>query len=130
MQVPLILGLYDQFREDPSREIGWLPFAWILITFFWLVSAIRQFRTADIISIEDEGIKFQRVWGERMGPPETVMTVTDDQIEFHLFSKKSEVSLSKKIVPYELAQYLNERVIGESSANQAAMASEISPRVD
>ncbi len=130
LQIPIFMGRYGEFSEDPSHKTGWMLFAWILIACFWLVSAIRRFRTADVISVEDEEIRFQRARGERTWPPETVTTVTDDQIAFHLFSKKNEISLSKKKVPSELAQYLNERVMVETGANTSAMASLIPFRVD
>ena len=120
-QVPIISGRFSEFREESDLKSGLFLLLWILIGFFWLVFAIRQFRTADVILVENEEITVHSERGHRTFPSKTVTTVTDDQIAFHLFFKKGGFSLSKKKIPSDLAKYLEKRVLADSGANKATL---------
>lgn len=98
----------------------WMFYAWILLAIFWLWFGYGQFRTFHVVSIDKDGIRFQKVRGRRMWPLEEVTTITDDLIAFHLFSKKNELSLGKKKIPPELERHLAERLLAESEAKLQA----------
>ncbi|MCB1205885.1 MAG: hypothetical protein KDN18_16600 [Verrucomicrobiae bacterium] len=119
-QVLLILHHYTRFREDPGSMNRWMFYSWILLGGFWIWSGYRQLRTFHVVSIDKNGIRFQKVRGKRMWPSEAVTTITDDQIAFHLFSKKNELSLGKKKIPPELERHLTERLLAESEARLQA----------
>lgn len=61
-------------------------------------------------------MRFQNEVSGRVGPPEVVVALADDLIAFHLYSKKNEISLSKKTVPDELARFLDERIAEDARA--------------
>ncbi|MDF1656964.1 MAG: hypothetical protein P1U58_05085, partial [Verrucomicrobiales bacterium] len=130
IQVPSILYRFSKFREESDLNSGLFLLLWILAGIFWLVFAIRQFRTADVILIEEEEITVHSERGERIFPSKTVTTVTDDQIAFHLFFKKGEISLSKKTIPSDLAKCLEERILADSGANKTEISSPITSGVD
>ena len=114
LQFPFMAGRYNDFRVELSIKSGWLFFTWVLIWIFWFSYAFRQFRSAQTISVQDGEIRFRKARGEWVGPPQTVATVNDDQIEFQLYSSKDVISLSKKKTPSELAQCLNERITADT----------------
>lgn len=118
LQIPTLLGRYGEFRNDPSLATGWMFFTWVLCGVFCVVLAVRTFRTAQIVTVHEDEIRFQKALGKRTWPAETVTTVTDDQIAFHLYSKGKEISLSKKRVPSDLAQCLDDRVLAGTGMNK------------
>ena len=116
-QVLLILHHYTRFREDPGSMNRWMFYSWILLGGFWIWSGYRQLRTFHVVSIDKNGIRFQKVRGKRMWPSEAVTTITDDQIAFHLYSKRNELSLGKKSIPSVLRHYLAGRLLENAEAS-------------
>ena len=114
--IPSTLWRYDDFQDEPSLKTGWRFFSWILLWVFWHFLAFRQFCTAQVVSVRDDEIQFQTVSFSRVFPAEIVTTVTVDPIAFHIYSKKDQMTLSRKRVPIELAQCLN----GHIAANKEA----------
>ena len=110
-QIAFILFCFKRFREGLSIESDWMLFLWLVIGVGTCLSAFRHFRTAHIISIEKDDIRIQTTVGKRTRSAETVTTVTDDQIAFHLYSKRNQISISKKKIPAELARRLDERIL-------------------
>lgn len=120
LQVLLVPHHFTRFRDEPGPTNRWMFYTWILLGSFWIWSGYCQLRTFHVVSIDDEGIRFQKVRGKRKWPSEAVTAITDDQIAFHLYSKKNELSLGKKKIPPELERYLEERLPAESEANLRA----------
>lgn len=114
LSAPLLAIQFVEFVDDPGLNTGVTLFLWLAFLSFWLHSSYRAFRTAFLVSIEDGEMRFQNEVSGRVGPPEVVIALTDDLIDFHLFSKKNEISLSKKTVPDELARFLDERIAEEA----------------
>ena len=97
------------FAGEPSWKNGGLLLIWILMAVLWVRNTIRHFRTSHLVSVDENGVRIQRTVGKREWPEERVIAVTSDQIQFHLFTKKDEISVSKKKVPPELAGELTKR---------------------
>lgn len=116
LSAPLLVIRFVEFVGEPGLDAGVALFLWLAIVSFWLHSSYRTFRTAFLVSIEDGEMRFQNEVSGRVGPPEVVIALSDDLIAFHLFSKKNEISLSKKKVPDELARILDERIAEEARA--------------
>ena len=130
MAIPSAFWRFEEFIEESSVKTGLIFFSWIFFSGVWLFLAVRQLCTAQVVSVSGEEIQFQRIFFSRVEPSETVTTVTQDQIAFHLYSKKDKMSLSKKRVPIELAQILDGRIVANKEANKPTLASPITPRVD
>jgi hypothetical protein len=113
---PLLPIRFVKFVDEPGLNTGVILFLWLAFFCFWFSSSYRAFRTAFLVSIEEGEMRFQNEVSGRVGPPELVVALTDDLIDFHLFSKKNEISLSKKTVPDELARFLDERIAEEARA--------------
>ncbi|MBP9223147.1 MAG: hypothetical protein KBF76_04725 [Verrucomicrobiales bacterium] len=128
--IPSTLWRYDDFQDEPSLKTGWRFFSWILLWVFWHFLAFRQFCTAQVVSVRDDEIQFQTVSFSRVFPAEIVTTVTVDPIAFHIYSKKDQMTLSRKRVPIELAQCLNGHIAANKEAIRPTLASPITPRVD
>lgn len=115
VQILICIRAIGQMREEPGVE----PMAWLALNaalaILWIFAGIRQFRSAHIVEVDGDGMGFWQVVGNRTCPTETVTTVTGDQIQFHLYSSKKEISLSKKKIPPELAQILQDRIEEESA---------------
>jgi hypothetical protein len=127
--IPIIFWRYDDFQDHPSLETGWVLFSPLLVI-FWIAPAFYRLGTAQIVTVRDDGIQFQRAFFSKAGPAERVTSVTKDPIAFHLYSEKDKITLSKKRVPIELAQGLNEHIAAHKEANRPTLASPITPRVD
>jgi len=130
MSIPSTLWRYDGFLDHPSLKTGLSLFIWMFLWVFWITLAFRQLGTAQIVTVRDDGIQFQRAFFSRVRPAERVTSVTRDPIAFHLYSEKDKITLSKKKVPIEVAQSLNEHIAAHKKANRPTLASPITPRVD
>lgn len=115
--IPTTLWRYDDFQDHRSLKTGWMLFSWIFLWVFWITLWFRQLGTAQIVTVCDDEIQFQSVFFSRVRPAEMVISVTEDLIAFHLYSKKDKITLSKKRVPIELAQRLSERISANKEAN-------------
>lgn len=130
MAVPGTFWRYEEFIDEPSIRTGLILFSWPSWFGFWAFMGVRQLCTTEVVSFSDGEILFHRIIFSRIQPSETMTTVTQDQIAFHLYSRKDQMSISKKRVPIELAQTLDRRIAADKEANKPTLASPITPRVD
>lgn len=101
------------FFVEPELRSGGLFLLFSVTTVFWAWNHYFVRRLLPTIFVVGEEI-FLEVYGKRKTRHrEAVETVTDDLIEFHLFTKKQSFSLPKTKVPEELTALLASRVESE-----------------
>ncbi len=110
IQIPVLMDRYRQYSEAPGTGTKIELLISAVIISFWTWYVWRRLRTVQVITVNDEVISFQKVRGDRSWPVETMTDITEDQIEFHLYSETKHVSVSKKTIDPELEKFLTERV--------------------
>jgi hypothetical protein len=70
---------------------------------------IREFRKKQIIRIEEGEIFIGSSIGKASAQLEPVTSVYCDQIEYHLYSKKYEISIRIKRLPADFRELFNEK---------------------
>jgi len=130
MLIQTTLWRYNDFQDHPSLKTGWILFSWILLWIFWLYLPFREFMTARVVSVCGDEIWVQSVSFSQLCSDEIVTSVTEDPITFHLYSRTDKVTISKKRVPIELAQFLSGRIRADKEMNKPTLASTILSRID
>ena len=103
----ITLKEFKRFSEQPSFKTGWFLFVILSLVVVIVIMAFRRKEASHIISIDDNVLRFQRILGDKSWTAEAITTVIENSGSYRLYSDDNEISISKKLIPEDLDQYLH-----------------------
>ncbi|MDA7922008.1 hypothetical protein N9B21_01050 [Verrucomicrobiales bacterium] len=101
-----LLTLKRAYESGTTDHIAWL---WLLLGLIGLFDAIRRHRTKETIRVEEDEVLIGFSKGKSCGELEPITSMDRDQVEYHLYSKKYEISIKMKRLPEHLRVFFDRK---------------------
>lgn len=105
----IFAGLITLKRAYWSGSADHTTWIWLILGLNGVLFAISQFRTKRIIRIEDDVILIGSSKGKSPPKLEPITSIDRDQVAYHLYSKKYDLSVKMKRLPEGVRVLFDER---------------------